>query len=157
MRLTGALGVWKRTGYLMFSFVLVLACADHKRTIDAVATDSLSLVGLDDDVEKPVQVQHNSDDPFLVFGMQPSVDALATIVSTDVWLVNHSRVSIIITAAGGAETVLVDTLAATDSVRVTIETRADSVAISARTREGVSMGSIAVPMDSKPRRAAFPQ
>jgi hypothetical protein len=75
---------------------------------------------------------------------------------TPVWIINNCRTSLIITAAGGAATVLVDTLGAADSVLVRIETMADSIALSARTAEGEPMGSIALAMDSEPKRAAFP-
>jgi len=156
LRLTGS-GVWIRSGYLMLSAVLVLGCADQTPPIDAVATDSITSLEFDNEIDESGQVQRNSDDPFLVFGVQEESAASATIASTYVWLVNQSERSLIVTAAGGAETVLADTLGAADSVLVRIETRADSVALSARTRAGVSMGSIALAMDSKPKRAAFPQ
>ena len=154
MRLTGALGVWMPC-YLMLS-VLILACADHAE-IDAVATETTPAPEFVNNQHESSQVQRSEDDPFLVFGMHKQEAASATIISTYVWLVNQSRISLIVTAAGGSETVLVDTLGAADSVLVRIETRADSVALSARTPEGMSMGSITLSMDSKPKRAAFPQ
>ena len=158
MRSPGASGVsWKLPGCLMLAAVS-LGCNDQSHTIDAVATDSLgSIEELDNGIEQPEEVLRNSDDPFQVFGLREEPDAQATISWTHVWLINNSRASLIITAAGGAATVLVDTLDAADSVLVRLETKADSVALSARTPEGVSMGSVALPMDSEPKRAAFPR
>jgi hypothetical protein len=141
----------------MLAAILAIGCEDQGYTIDAVATDSLvSIEELDNGTEQPGEVRPNSDDPFQVFGLREEPDAQATISWTHVWLIN-TRGSLIITAAGGAATVLVDTLGAADSVLVRLETKADSVALSARTPEGVSMGSVSLPMDSEPKRAAFPR
>ncbi|MBT8479371.1 MAG: hypothetical protein KJO06_10675 [Gemmatimonadetes bacterium] len=63
----------------------------------------------------------------------------------------------IVTAAGGAERVLVDTVGVADSVLVSIETRAGTIELTARTAAGASLGLITLPMDSAPKRAAFPQ
>jgi len=143
---------------LIVAGILALGCADQSRPIDAVATDSVALIN---DAatfgEQSPQIRGTSNDPFRVFGASEPIDVIATISLTPVWLINNGRASLVVTAEGGAATVLVDTLGAADSVLVRIETRADSVTLSARTTQGVSKGTVVLPMDSEPRRAAFPQ
>lgn len=78
-------------------------------------------------------------------------------METPVWLVNQSSQPLVVTARGGAETVVVDTVAAADSAFVRINTRALTLELSARTTEGVAMGTVALSMDSEPKRAAFPR
>jgi len=63
----------------------------------------------------------------------------------------------IVTANGGAESVVVDTLEAADSVLVSIDSRARSIELTARTLEGRPGGTVRLPMDSETKRAAFPR
>jgi hypothetical protein len=53
--------------------------------------------------------------------------------------------------------VVVDTVGASDSTFVRINSRALTLELSARTFEGIPMGTVALPMDSKNGRAAFPR
>ena len=157
MRPPGAMDVTWRLS-LILAGILALGCADQRRQVDAVATDSV--VTINDAAtfgEQSPQIRGTSDDPFRVFGGNEPMDVIATISLTPVWLINNWRASLVVTAAGGAATVLVDTLGAADSVLVRIETRADSVTLSARSLQGDSMGTVVLRMDSEPKRAAFPQ
>ena len=138
--------------------ILLLGCTDKAQTIDAVATDGVPIVqDLDNGAEAAPEIPDTTADPFRVFRVENDVDAIATLSLTPVWLINNTASELIVIAVGGAATVLVDTVGAADSVLVRIETRADSVALSARTQEGLSMGSITLRMDSQAKRAAFPQ
>lgn len=128
-----------------------LACHQPDSVVDALATDSVAPASPDESR----QVVVAEDDPFDDFGVT-TTDVAATITQTPVWLVNQSPQSLVITAWGGAESVVVDTVAAADSAFVRISTRALTLELSARTSDGVAMGTVALPMDSRPRRAAFP-
>jgi hypothetical protein len=105
--------------------------------------------------DKSTQPVVNSIDPFDSFGVDTNV-VKTTVDQTAVWLVNRSAQPLIVTASGGAESVVVDTVGAADSAYVMISTRAITLELSARTSEGVPMGTVTLPMDSTTRRAAFP-
>jgi hypothetical protein len=102
------------------------------------------------------QPSGSQEDPFVVFELPTVNGASATIRSTAVWLVNQSTQPMIVTAAGGAESVVVDTVGAADSVLVSIDTRAPTIELTARTAVGALLGFITLSMDSAPKRAAFP-
>ncbi len=85
------------------------------------------------------------------------IDAAATNRRTIVWLHNESPEPAVVEAEAGAGRVVVDTVAPSDSVQVTIDTRADSVRFSAETLGGAALGQIALPMGSGPQKAAFPR
>ncbi len=102
------------------------------------------------------QPSASQDDPFVVFELPTVNGASATTRSTAVWLVNQATQPMIVTAAGGAESVVVDTVGAADSVLVSIDTRAPTIELTARTAAGALLGFITLPMDSAPKRAAFP-
>ncbi len=76
---------------------------------------------------------------------------------TTVWLFNRSLEPVVVQADAGAGAVVLDTVAPSDSVQVTIETRADSVRLSAESLGGAALGQIALPMASGPQKAAFPR
>lgn len=145
----------RRTGFIVWIGAMCAACSDSK-TMDASTTDSVAMASqLEPGLEVPPQVNANAVDPFADFGVVRN-DAAATAQETPLWLVNQSRQPLIITARGGAATVVVDTVAAADSAFVRINTRALTLELSARTSGGVAMGTVVLPMDSEPRRAAFP-
>lgn len=135
---------------------LVLGCAEENGTIDAAATDSVA-VAAGVEVASGDGEQHTvgTGDPFDDFRLNRN-DVAATDMETPVWLVNQSAQRLIVTAWGGAESVVVDTVGASDSTFVRISTRALTLELSARTPNGVPMGTVSLPMDSRPRRAAFP-
>jgi len=136
--------------------VLCTACVDSEDIIDASATGSVAVASqLETGPDASPQVNASTADPFGDFGVD-SNGVSATVMETPVWLVNQSRQPLIITARGGAATVVVDTVAAADSAFVRINTRALTLELSARTSGGVAMGTVVLPMDSEPRRAAFP-
>ena len=147
------------TALALLSAILGSACSDPEHQFDVAATDSS--VAVIDSVETtsgaatdPVM---RTDDPFFVFGFSSLTDAAATNDVTLVWLFNASRESAIVEAEAGAGRVVVDTVAPSDSVQVTIETRADSVRFIAKTLGGVALGQIALPMGSGPQKASFPR
>ena len=143
---------------LLLAGMLASACSPVDRQIDAVATDSAFMSQVPETTgDDSLEVNPNPDDPFRVFGRTDLNDVDATITETPVWLVNESREPLIVTAHGGAAIVVVDTVAAADSVLVRIETRADSVELSARTFAGGSRGRTVLPMDAEPIRASFPR
>jgi len=133
------------------------ACSPSDETTDALATDSVVATSSEEiKRDNEPQATVRNEDPFGEFGMEASTDAAATISETPVWLINGSNRSLIVTARGGAGSVVIDTIDAADSVLVTIDTRAHTVELVARTPDGVPMGTLALPMDSEPKRAAFP-
>lgn len=145
----------RRIGFIVCIGVTCTACSDFK-TMDASTTDSVAVASqLRAGSEASTQVVASEADPFDDFGFGTN-GAAATAQETPVWLVNQSREPLIITARGGAATVVVDTVAAADSAFVRINTRALTLELSARTSGGVAMGTVVLPMDSEPRRAAFP-
>jgi hypothetical protein len=146
----------RTVGFIALIGVVGLACAEPNTPIDASATDSFAVVSLSETSPGACpQVVVTRPDPFYDFGVTTN-DVVATIVEAPVWLVNESPQPLIVTAWGGAESVVVDTVAAADSAFVRISTRALTLELSARTSDGVAMGTVALPMDSRPRRAAFP-
>ncbi|MGB5527506.1 MAG: hypothetical protein WBN79_11630 [Gemmatimonadota bacterium] len=148
--------VIRPVGFCVWIAMLCAACAETDPLIDASATDSVLVASqLETGPEVSPQVDASEADPFGDFGVDTN-GAAATAQETPVWLVNQSRQPLIITARGGAATVVVDTVAASDSAFVRINTRALTVELSARTPGGVAMGTVVLPMDSEPRRAAFP-
>jgi hypothetical protein len=98
-----------------------------------------------------------TEDPFFIFGFSSPTDAAATNNLTLVWLHNTSREPVVVEAEAGAGRVVVDTVASSDSVQVTIDTRADSVRFIAETLGGAALGQIALPMGSGTQKAAFPR
>lgn len=141
-------------GVLISAFVL--GCADEDGTMDASATDSIAVgAGIEGASGDGAQDEVKMRDPFDDFGLRIN-DVSATDRQTPVWLVNQSAQRLIVTAWGGTENVVVDTVGASDSTFVRINTRALTLELSARTSNGVPMGTVALPMDSRPKRAAFP-
>jgi hypothetical protein len=68
-------------------------------------------------------------------------DAAATdFAFNDTWLVNRAREPVVIRADAGAGSVLVDTLARDDSTRVRLQSRADSILLSATDLSGSARG-----------------
>lgn len=138
--------------------MLSAACADSEPMIDAVATDTVATANtLEITLDKVAQLQTYTDDPFGGFELRSSNDAIATERTTAVWLINRGSTPLIVTAVGGAEPVIVDTVAAADSAFVRIRTRAASIELSAETSDGQPGGTATLPMDSEPKRAAFPR
>ena len=152
----GWLSVKRTTGFVVLISILVLGCTPEDTPIDAAATDSVAtMYNLETSPVEELQLPANTEDPFAAFG-QANNDVAATTSETPVWLVNRTTQPVIITAQGGAERVLIDTIGAADSALVKINTRALTVEISARTSEGVTLGTVVLPMDSEPKRVAFP-
>ena len=134
-----------------------LACAQPDASTVAVATDSVGSVSdFETGPDSISQVAVSERDPFGAFGLS-SNDVTATVWEIPLWLVNESTQTLIVTARGGAASVVVDTVGAADSTLVKINTRALTLELSARTSEGIAVGTMTVPMDSKTRRAAFPR
>lgn len=137
--------------------LISLSCSNDD---SAASTTEMSLAALDleikeDEIPQPVP---DPDDPFAVFGLaSDSNDVAATNSVTPVWLINTTSRALVVTAAGGAEVVVLDTIDGADSAFVRIETRARTVVLEAVARGSVSLGSVAVPMDAEPKRVAFPR
>ena len=124
--------------------------------MNAAATDSVAAIDeLESSPGNDSQVPAKNEDPFAAYGLGDN-DVAATSSETPVWLVNETTRPLIVTARGGAERVLIDTVEAADSSLVMVNTRARTVEVSARTSEGVTIGTVALPMDSEPKRVAFP-
>jgi hypothetical protein len=153
--------VWKPwlSRLILISALANLACTESPEIIDAAATDPIAPEpDLETTVSQPAHVVADPSDPFVVFGLgRATNDASATVRTTPVWLVNVSAGLMVVWGAGGAERVVVDTIAAADSVLVRIETRADTVVLEALTAGRVSLGTVSVSMDSELKRVAFPQ
>ena len=148
--------VIRTVGFVFLLGALTLACAAGESETDASTTDSVVVVsGLETSPEESTQPAVSTGDPFDSFGVDTNV-VKATVDETAVWLVNQSAQALIVTASGGAESVVVDTVGAADSAYVKISTRALTLELSGRTAEGVPMGTITLPMDLTTRRAAFP-
>jgi len=124
--------------------------------MNAAATDSVAPIAeLERSAGNESQVPAMNADPFAAYGLDDN-DVATTSSETPVWLVNETTRPLIVTARGGAERVLIDTVEAADSALVMVNTRARTVEVSARTSEGVTIGTVALPMDSEPKRVAFP-
>lgn len=134
------------------------ACGRPIPKDDAATTDSVAVFPEPETAEdQTAQVITRSDDPFLYFGIESRVEDAATTKQTAVWMINDAAASLVVGASGGVEMVVIDTLAAGDSVLVNLETRADTVVLAAREVGGDSAGSATVPMDGQPKRIAFPR
>jgi hypothetical protein len=110
--------VIRATVFAVLLSAVGVGCAGGDATIDASATAAVVLEGgfqaaPGDDTQENVK----TSDPFDDFGL--SRNAVATTDrETPVWLVNQSPQSLIVTAWGGAENVVVDTVGASDSTFV---------------------------------------
>jgi hypothetical protein len=134
-----------------------LGCAEQDTATVAVATDSVAAVSdIEAGPDSVTQVSGNEAHPFDAFGLDTN-DVAATLRETPLWLVNESTQTLIVTARGGAASVVIDTVGAFDSTFVRINTRALTLELSARTSTGVPMGTVALPMDAGFKRAAFPR
>lgn len=111
----------------------------------AIAQEATSL-----DVGSP-----GTADPFTVFGIDEDIDVNTTVVTTVVWLVNRGLRSEVWADAGAGE-VFLDTVAAGDSVRLRLASRADSIRLLARTLRGSPAGSLKVSLHADTTRFAFP-
>jgi hypothetical protein len=148
--------VIRTVGFVFLLGAWTLGCAAGEPETDASTTDSVVLVSdLESSPDESTQPVVNNADPFGAFGVDTNV-VKAMVGETPLWLVNLSAQPLIVTASGGAESVVVDTVGAADSAYVKISTRAHTLELSARTAEGVPMGTITLPMGSTTRRAAFP-
>jgi len=148
--------VIRQAGLVVLLGVLSLGCAAGEPENDASTTDSVvAMSDLETSPGEAAQPAVKTGDPFDTFGVDTNV-VTAMVAETPVWLINQSAQALIVTASGGAESVVVDTVGAADSTYVKISTRALVLELSARTSEGVPMGKVSLPMDSKTRRAAFP-
>lgn len=148
--------VIRTVGFVFLLGASTLGCAAGEPQTAASTTDSVVVVsGLETSPDEPTQPVVKKGDPFDSFGVDRNV-VKTTVDETAVWLVNQSAQPLIVTASGGAESVVVDTVGAADSAYVKISTRALTLELSARTAEGVPMGTITLAMDLTTRRAAFP-
>ena len=148
--------VIRTVGFVFLLGASTLGCAAVESETAASATDSVVVVSdLETSPDESTQPVLKTGDPFDLFGVDTNV--VKTIIGkTSLWLVNQSAQPLIVTASGGAESVVVDTVGAADSAYVKISTRAHTLELSARTSEGVPMGTITLPMDSTTGRVAFP-
>lgn len=147
------------TALALLTAVLVSSCSQPDRHFDVVATDStvLGKETVDHTSDTRIERVMQTEDPFFIFGFSTTTDAAATNSLTLVWLHNTSRELVVVEAEAGAGRVVVDTVAPSDSVQVTIDTRADSVRFIAETLGGAAMGQIALPMGFGLQKAAFPR
>lgn len=99
----------------------------------------------------------SEEDPFSVFGIRAGSVAKATNDTTPLWLVNGLTHALVVSADAGAGAVVIDTVPPGDSVLVRIETRADSLRLTARTSSGEPRAAAVVRTDGTPRRVAFPR
>ena len=149
------------------ALILAMACSGDNTVFVATATDT-SVVDapetgsrLDSAAEQAetgaIARSNRLRDPFADFGLGTAVDAEATESRPlQMWIVNQSGETAVITADAGAGIVVVDTLAAGDSVQVRLETRADSLSLTATGPSGVVLGQEWVGRRTRPVRAAFP-
>lgn len=141
---------------LVLICVMALGCAEPDAPTVAVATDSVAAVSdVETGPDSVTQVAGKSPDPFDAFGLG-TTDVAATLRETPLWLVNESTQTLIVTARGGAASVVVDTVGAADSTFVKITTTALTLELSARTSEGVVVGTVDLSLDARPGRVAFP-
>lgn len=149
----------RQVAIAVFAALFASGCGESDQQIDAVATER-TVVGADS-IVSPARTRIDSvadtEDPFFVFGFSRSIDAATMNSMTTVWLFNRSLEPVVVQADAGAGAVVLDTVAPSDSVQVTIETRADSVRLSAESLGGAALGQIALPMASGPQKAAFPR
>jgi len=147
------------TALALLTAVLVSACSQPDRHFDVVATDSIviSKETVDHTSDTRTERVVQTEDPFFIFGFSTLTDAAETNSLTPVWLLNANREPVVVEAEAGAGRVVVDTVAPSDSVQVTIDTRADSVRFIAETLGGAALGQIALPMGFGPQKAAFPR
>lgn len=136
---------------------LSTSCTGGAEQSDAMATDSVATTLTSDSTQaEQAEVVNPRDDPFVVYGIPVADDEPADLAARFVWLVNESAEPMIVRASGGAESVVVDTVRAADSVLVKLATRAPAVEITARTPHGVQLGNVTLAMDPDTARAAFP-
>ena len=96
-------------------------------------------------------------DPFAPYGLKDPSDVEATnLAPIEVWIRNDAGEASVIRADAGAGAVLVDTVAAGDSVRVRLETTADSVLLTSTGLSGAHLGEEWVWKSGGARRAVFP-
>jgi len=103
------------------------------------------------------ELSANTEDPFHMFGLASASDVDATVDTTSVWLINEGPTALVVTAEAGAESVVIDTIPAADSVRVRIATRGSWVRLSATTAEGEPVGTTSLRADGQAGRVAFPR
>ena len=148
--------VIRTVGFVFLLGASTLGCAGGEPETIASTTDSVVVVSdLETSPAESTQPVAKTGDPFHSFGVDTNV-AKTTVGETPLLLVNQSAQPLIVTASGGAESVVVDTVGAADSAYVKISTRALTLELLARTSEGVPMGTITLPMDSTTGRVAFP-
>ena len=146
------------TAFVLALCIYSIGCKPDNGAIDATATDSTAVaMSQENSTDVRTQEAKPKDDPFAVFAVESPTDVAATIASTPVWLVNESPQALIVTANGGADDVVVDTLGAGDSVLVSLDTRARWIELTARTLQGRPGGTMRLPVDSEAKRAAFPR
>lgn len=145
--------------FALLMALLASGCNGPDQQFDVAATEhnTASLESIEDSSDTPLDPPTLAKDPFLVFGLSAVTDAPTTNHLTNVWVHNASREPVVVQAEAGAGRVAVDTVAPSDSVQVTIDTRADSVRFIAETLDGAVLGQIALPMGSGPQKAAFPR
>ena len=96
------------------------------------------------------------DDPFRSFGFGRSSVAHTTTGSIRLLILNAARETAVIQADAGAGIVILDTLAAGDSIRLKLESRADSIQLRALRLSGALLGSEWVRQGTEEQRAVFP-
>ena len=148
---------WLRGGLMAVAVLCASGCGDDTEQLDAETTiDSPSSPVLSPPLAAEAeQTALPQEDPFLVFGLDGQTVADTTIVEVPVWLVNGSDDDLVVAASAGAGVVVLDTVRGRDSVIVYVQTRADSVRLSATSGGGVSSGPLALPTRLGPQRAAF--
>ena len=130
--------------------LLALACdADNRSSVASTTVESVVEVSRDeasgesavDSSSMEMSAPSSTvDDPFADFGLEPLIDAQATIHPAD----------------AGAGIVVVDTLPAGDSVQVRLESRVDSLVLTATGPSGAVLGRKWVERGTEPARAVFP-
>jgi hypothetical protein len=127
----------------------------------AAATDSASLVAGDSSTPSGPHFGNDlpasdPEDPFAAFGFPRPPVVETTIREIPLHIVNTGDDELLVLADAGAGPVPVDTIAGKDSVRVRLETRADSVRLIGLDQRGSEVGARWVRPDSIETRAAFP-
>lgn len=147
---------------MIVASIVALSCGQEDSdvaitTISPVVEAAESDSGLHGATSDDSMRSGNADDPFASFGFSSILDAEATTLrSANAWIINRSPEDAVVRADGGAGAVLVDTVAAGDSLEVRLESRVDSLLLTAVDVAGVEMGRKWLDLRAPAVRAVFP-
>lgn len=141
---------------LILTAAFGLACQLAEDGAVVSATDSLADSSQLEAMAEPTPPQSALNGPLGAFGIPDGGSVAATTQITPVWLINGSATAVTVRASAGAGEVELETVGAGDSALVELETWADTVVLEA-IAEANAVGRVAVPMDARTHRVAFPR